>query len=75
MDPVIEKKLESVLELLSVLKQKIKSLETKIEALWGRVETLGGACHKGFNQVRDACHIFREELSEASGRMVMESWI
>ena len=74
MDSTVEKKLETVLELLSLLKQKLNSLEGKIQLLGGRVETLGGACATGFVQVRDACHIFREELSEASGRMVMESW-
>ena len=76
-----EKKFEILIALLKLLKQKLKTLELsllklerKIEGLGGRVETLGGACHTGFLQVRDACHIFREELSEASGRMVEESW-
>ena len=32
------------------------------------------ACHTAFIQVRDACHCLREELSEAAGTMVMESW-
>ena len=70
----VEKKFDSVLKLLSLLKLKLKSLEGKIESMGNRVETLGGACHTGFIQIRDACHIFREELSEASGRMIEESW-
>ena len=74
MDPVISKRLDTVVELLSLLNKKITTLDNKITALGGRVEALGGCCHKGFIQVRDACHVFREELSEAAGTMVEESW-
>ena len=73
-EPNLEKKFEYLVELMSLLKLKIETLDKKIEALGGRVESLGGACATGFIQVRDACHIFREELSEASGRMIEESW-
>ena len=32
------------------------------------------ACQIAFVQVRDACHVLREELSEAAGTMIQESW-
>ena len=70
----MEEKFEIVVELLSLLKKNLKILEDKIEAIGGRVETLGSACRTGFLQVRDACHVFREELSEASGTIIQESW-
>ena len=33
------------------------------------------ACAKSFYQVRDACHVLREDLGEACGRLVTESWL
>ena len=38
-------------------------------------EKMFKACHIAFVQVRDACHCLREELSEAAGTMVTESWL
>ena len=32
------------------------------------------ACAKGFRQVRDACECLREELSEAAGTLVQQSY-
>ena len=37
-------------------------------------EKMFKACHEAFVQVRDACHCLREELSEATGQIVNESW-
>ena len=37
-------------------------------------EKMFKACHIGFVQVRDACHCLREELGDAAGTMVMNSW-
>ena len=37
-------------------------------------EKMFKACHVAFVQVRDACHCLREELSEATGQIVTESW-
>ena len=37
-------------------------------------EKMFKACHVGFVQVRDACTCLREELGEAAGTMVMNSW-
>ena len=37
-------------------------------------EKMFKACHIAFVQVRDACHCLREELSEAAGTIVSESW-
>ena len=73
-DKVVSVRIDTVVELLSALNKKITTLDDKITALGGRVEALGGCCHKGFIQVRDACHVFREELAEAAGTMVEESW-
>ena len=33
------------------------------------------ACAKGFRQVRDACECLREELSEAAGTLVQQSYL
>ena len=38
-------------------------------------EKMFKACHEAFVQVRDACHCLREELSEATGQIVNESWL
>ena len=40
-----------------------------------QAEKMFKACHVAFVQVRDACHCLREELSEAAGTMVTESWL
>ena len=39
-----------------------------------KAEKMFKACHVAFVQVRDACHCLREELSEATGQIVTESW-
>ena len=37
-------------------------------------EKMFKACHEAFVQVRDACHCLREELSEASGTIIEQTW-
>ena len=67
MDPVVEQKLEVILQMLAALTESMEKLAK-------RVEDLGQSCCSGFIQTREACHILRQDLSEAAGTMVEESW-
>jgi len=62
--------------------EKIDRIEKTLICLQGQVELqqekemcLARACQKGFVQVRDACHVLREDISEASGTIVAETWL
>ena len=59
----LDTKLGSVLKfLLEVRQERLKS--------WKQFE----ACAKGFRQTRDACECLRQELSDAAGTMIENSW-
>ncbi len=59
----IDAKLGSVLKFLfEGRKERLKS--------WKQFE----ACAKGFRQTRDACECLRQELSDAAGTMIENSW-
>ena len=64
---VLESKLNRVLDML-------EQLHLKFNELAKRVNDLGNACKVGFEQTRDAAHILREEIAEASGCIIEESW-
>ena len=64
---VLESKLNRVLDML-------EQLHLKFNELAKRVNDLGNACKIGFEQTRDAAHILREEIAEASGCIIEESW-
>ena len=67
MDPILERKIDRLIELVEALHQKFDQLDR-------RINDLGFACKVGFEQTRDAAHILREDLAEATGRIVEESW-
>ena len=64
---VLESKLNRVHDML-------EQLHLKFNELAKRVNDLGNACKIGFEQTRDAAHILREEIAEASGCIIEESW-
>ena len=64
---VLESKLNRVLDMLEQLHKNFYELAK-------RVNDLGNACKIGFEQTRDAAHILREEIAEASGCIIEESW-
>ena len=74
----IQAKLDEMFKKQQCILTKLYELEviTKKNAeLFNQSENMFKACHIGFKQVRDACHCLREELSEATGTMVTESWL
>ena len=58
---------QEVVERITKLEKKIKSLEEKTVAL-------GSNCHKAFLQIREAMHTLREELGEAAGTLIENTW-
>ena len=66
-ESVLESKLNRVIDML-------EQLHLKFNELAKRVNDLGNACKIGFTQTRDAAHILREEIAEATGCIVEESW-
>ena len=74
----IQGKLDEMFKKQQCILTKLYELEvsTKKNAeLFHQTEAMFKACHIGFKQVRDACHVLREDLSEAAGTMVTESWL
>jgi hypothetical protein len=65
---LVETKIDRLTRLVEELSQNFIKLEK-------RINDLGFSCKIGFEQTRDAAHILREELAEAAGRMVEESWL
>lgn len=53
----------------SVLKFLFEGREERLKS-WKQFE----ACAKGFRQTRDACECLRQELSDAAGTMIENSW-
>ena len=66
---------EELRDLLLKVLSKVDRLEERVNALGKRVECLGNACCTGFYQTRDAATCLREELSEASGTLIENSYI
>ncbi len=75
---LIQAKLDEMSNRQQCILTKIYELEaiTKKNAqLFNQSEAMFKACHEAFVQVRDACHVLREDLSEAAGTLVTESWL
>ena len=53
---------------------KITKLEKKIESLEKKTVALGSNCHQAFLQIREAMHTLREELGEAAGVIIADTW-
>jgi len=77
----IKHSLDYIKDIVEVQNEKILSIQKTLICLQGQVELqqekelcLARACEKGFVQVRDACHVLREDISEASGTLVAETW-
>ena len=63
--------------MLKLLQKSLDALVVKIDSLKRAVEENDKkfeACATGFYQVRDACTVLREELAEARGTMVEDTW-
>jgi len=58
---------QEVVDRITKLEKKIKSLEVKTVAL-------GSNCHQAFLQIREAMHTLREELGEAAGTLIENTW-
>ena len=74
----IQAKLDEMFKKQQCILTKLYEVDAKIKnntELFNQSENMFKACHIGFQQVRDACHVLREELSEATGTMVTESWL
>ena len=79
-DEIIEKfnerfdRLEKILTVLTTKVEKIEEALVDTVAVHSKTCDMFEACAKGFRQVRDACHCLREELGEAKGTIVEETW-
>ena len=72
---------EYVRHLRGELAPTVKHLDTqqrkfdkKIESLEEKTVALGSNCHKAFLQIREAMHTLREELGEAAGTIIENTW-
>jgi len=75
---LIQAKLDEMSNRQQCILTKLYELEVstkKNTQLFNQSEAMFKACHVGFQQVRDACHVLREDLSEATGQLVTESWL
>ena len=75
---LIQAKLDEMCNRQQCILTKLYELEAitkKNSQFLNQSEDMFKACHVGFQQVRDACHVLREDLSEATGQLVSESWL
>ena len=75
---LIQAKLDEMCKRQQCIMTKLYELDVgtkKTAQLFNQSEAMFKACHVAFKQVRDACHVLREDLSEAAGTMVTESWL
>ena len=66
-DSIVESKVDFLICMVEKLHQKFNELANRVNAL-------GIACKTGFQQTRDAAHVLREDLAEASGILIEETW-
>ena len=61
-------------DIVEVQNNKIDELKNQIAEHQRTELTIAKACQTGFLQVRDACHVLREDLAECSGTIIQETW-
>ena len=60
--------------LLMKILAKVERIEDRLTAVETKTVALGTNCHEAFVQIREAMHTLREELSEASGTLIADTW-
>ena len=70
---VVERKMDTESK-MDVLILMVENLHLKFNELAKRVNDLGNSCKIGFEQTRDAAHVLREDIAEASGCIIEETW-
>ena len=61
-------------DMVEVQNNKIDELKNQIADHQQKELTIAKACQTGFLQVRDACHVLREDIAENSGTMIDATW-
>ena len=61
-------------DIVEVQNNKIDELKNQIAEHQQKELTIAKACQTGFLQVRDACHVLREDISECAGTIIQETW-
>ena len=70
---IVDKILDTQMDVMKGINEVLKTFSSQTEAYTQNL-AMFDACAKGFRQVRDACECLRDELSEASGTLVQQSW-
>jgi hypothetical protein len=74
----MNKKLDRIVTVVEHTHGVVSELEHVMEKLSEKTHTTGEQftmCAKAFYQVRDACHVLREDLGTACGQLVEQSWL
>ena len=71
---IIKKTLNYLTDLVEQQNTKIDNLEKQINEHQQKEMTIAKACQTGFLQVRDACHVLREDISENAGTIIEATW-
>ena len=66
--------LTSIKKMLHTIKENQEKVWKKLTQMEVKHNLLAKACHLGFIQTRDAATCLREELGEATGVMVEDTW-
>ena len=66
---------ENEMSKLDIIIQKLDVLEVRLSTLEMKTVALGTNCHKAFLQIREAMHTLREELGDAAGIIVQDTWL
>ena len=66
---------ENEMSKLDIIIQKLGVLEVRLSTLEMKTVALGTNCHKAFLQIREAMHTLREELGDAAGIIVQDTWL
>ena len=66
--------LTSIKQMLHKIAENQEKLFDKLDNMEAKHNLLAKACHLGFIQTRDAATCLREELGEATGTLVEDTW-
>ena len=73
-----DSRLDKIMELLNILTQRVEELFNQLEDQKTLVKHCNDklqCCASGFHQTKEACQLLREELSEASGTIIRQTWL
>ena len=59
---------------LSDIMIELTKIRNEMKAIYQKTEQLGKSCRQAFLQVREAMTTLREELSEASGTLIQDTF-